>query len=139
MEQLEAFAQKRLALLKKRANRCVCKYCGGSLRLRRIIFSDYEEARVEIFCEHCDRIGVGREPEIYRNALYFVEEMQFTCYPDLEANERTKRMNVAKVCEIMMWGDKNLGFLNEEGFTVPPESQEMLIGECVVLTDADLD
>ena len=139
MEQLEAFAQKRLALLKKRANRCVCKYCGGSLRLRRIIFSDYEEARVEIFCEHCDRIEYGCEPEIYRNALYFVEEMQFTCYPDLEANERTKRMNVAKVCEIMMWGDTNLGFLSEEGFTVPPQSQEMLIGECVVLTDADLD
>ena len=113
MEQLEAFAQKRLALLKKRANRCVCKYCGGSLRLRRIIFSDYEEARVEIFCEHCDRIEYGCEPEIYRNALYFVEEMQFTCYPDLEANERTKRMNVAKVCEIMMWGDKNLGCLSE--------------------------
>ena len=133
MEQLEAFAQKRLALLKKRANRCVCKYCGGSLRLRRIIFSDYEEARVEIFCEHCDRIEYGCEPEIYRNALYFVEEMQFTCYPDLEANERTKRMNVAKVCEIMMC------FLSEEVFTVPPQSQEMLIGECVVLTDADLD
>ena len=138
MEQLEDFAQNRLQLLKQRANRCVCKYCGGSLRLRRIIFSDYEQARVEIFCEHCDRIEYGCEPEIYRNALYFVEEMQFSCYPDLEANERTKRMNVVKVCEIMMWGDKNLGFLNESGFTLSPQDNKILIGECVVLTDADL-
>lgn len=139
MQHLEDFAQGRLALLKKRAERCVCKYCGGRLRLRRIIFSDYEEARVEIFCDQCDRIEYGCEPEIYRQALYFVEELQFTCYPDLEANERTRRMNVAKVCEIMMWGDKHLGFLGEEGFTVPPQSSQSLSGECVVLTDKDLE
>ena len=42
-------SEKRLDMLKKRTKRCVCKYCGGRLKLRRIIFSDYEDARIEIF------------------------------------------------------------------------------------------
>ena len=138
MEGLETQIGERLALLKRRTKHCVCKYCGGALRLRRIIFSDFADARVEIFCEHCDRIEYGCEPEIYQNARYFVEELDFTCYPDLEANERTKRMTIAKVCEIMMWGDKHLGFLTDEGFTTPPQSSQLLVGECVVLTDEDL-
>lgn len=138
MQGSEARSGERLALLKERTKRCVCKYCGGALRLRRIIFSDFEDARVEIFCERCDRIEYGCEPEIYRNARYFVEELDFSCYPDLEANERTRRMNIAKVCEIMIWGDQHLGFLVDEGFTVSPKASRMLVGECVVLTDDDL-
>lgn len=60
-------------MLKKRTKRCVCKYCGGKLKLRRIIFSEYEDARIEIFCSQCDRIEFGVEPEISRSAEYFVE------------------------------------------------------------------
>ena len=129
----------RVEELTARAKRCCCKFCGGHLIVRRIIFSEDEQARIELFCSQCDRIEYGVEPEIYSNAVCFVDHFHFNHYPDLDSNAQTRRMNIAKICDIMMWGDKNLGFLSEEGFTVPPQSQEMLIGECVVLTDADLD
>ncbi len=133
-------SQGRLEKLKKRVQRCVCKYCGGELRLRRIIFSDYEEARVEIFCTHCDRIEYGVEPMIYQNARYFVEELGFQCYPELDDNDQTREMTVAKVCEIMMWGDQRLGLLDENGFKVPVTSAPTTIyGLYDLLTDQDLD
>ena len=132
-------AEGRLDMLRRRAKRCVCKYCGKPLSVRRILFTDIDDARVEIFCKECDRIEFGVEREIYQSALYFVEEMGFEYYPDWDKNEKTKRMNVAKVCEIMAWENKNLGFLNQEGFVVAPQMQEKLVGECVVLEDADLD
>lgn len=132
-------AEGRIESLKKRAKRCVCKYCGKPLRLKRIIFNDIEDARIEIYCDFCDRIEFGVEPEIYRSSLYFVEEIGFNCYGDLENNEKTKRMNVAKVCEIMSWGNKNIGILSNDGFEVPLKMNENLIGECLVLSDEDLD
>lgn len=129
----------RMGMLKQRARRCVCKYCGGRLGLKRISFSEIEDARVEIFCKSCDRIEYGVEPEIYQSALYFVEEMGFNYYPDLNQSEKTKRMNVAKVCEIMAWENKNLGILNRDGFTVPLAANKNMIGECVILDETDLE
>lgn len=129
----------RMGMLKQRARRCVCKYCGGRLGLKRISFSEIEDARVEIFCKSCDRIEYGVEPEIYQSALYFVEEMGFNYYPDLNQSEKTKRMNVAKVCDIMAWENKNLGILNRDGFTVPLAVNKNMIGECVILDETDLE
>lgn len=130
--------EKRIDMLKKRTKRCVCKYCGGRLKLRRIIFSDYEDARIEIFCNSCDRIEFGVEREIYASAKFFVENTNFNCYPDLDNNERTQQMTIAKVCEIMAWQDQNLGLMNTEGFIVPITINENFVGECVTLTDEDL-
>ena len=119
-------SESRLDMLKNRTKRCVCKYCGGNLKLRRIIFSDYEEARIEIFCNHCDRIEYGVEPEIYQSAKFFVDNSGFNCYPDLDDSEKTKQMTIAKVCEIMMWHDEQLGILGEAGYTIPlPEGLTM--------------
>ena len=131
-------ADLRVPMLKSRAKRCVCKYCGGRLKLRRIIFSSYEEARVEMFCNSCDRIEFWVEPEIYQSAKFFVENSRFNCFPDLDDNERTKQMTIAKVCEIMTWQDQNLGFLNDTGFAVPLKMNENFIGECITLSDQDL-
>ena len=131
-------AGERLAMLKNRTRRCVCKYCGGNLRLKRIIFSNYEEARVDIFCEDCDRIEFGVEPEVYTNAQYFVEETGFNCYPDLDDNEKTKQMTIAKVCEIMTWENQNIGILTPEGFNVPLNMNQHYVGECLTLSDEDL-
>ncbi len=128
----------RLDMLKGRTKRCVCKYCGGNLRLKRIIFSNYEEARVEIFCQSCDRIEFGVEPEIYLSAKFFVEESGFNYYEDLEDNARTKQMNIAKVCELMSWQDLNLGILDKEGFLVPLAMNDRFLGECITLKDRDL-
>ena len=132
-------AEGRVEQLKQRVKRCVCKYCGKPLRLKRIIFNEVEDARIEIYCAYCDRIEFGVEQEIYRSALFFVDEIGFNCYPDLENNEKTKRMNVAKVCEIMAWGNRNIGILSKDGFEVPLKINENLMGECLVLSDEELD
>ena len=137
-------AQGRVEMLKGRAKRCVCKYCGGRLRLKRIIFSDHEDARVEIYCDNCERIEYGVEQEIYQSARYFVDELKFNCYPNQDANESTRRMTIAKqmtiskVCEIMAWENKNLGLLDRDGFRVPLEVNGNILGECIILTDEDL-
>lgn len=93
----------RTNMLKERARRCVCKYCGSPLKLHRIIFSEHEEARIEIFCSHCERIEYGVEPEVYASAKYFVDELKFNHYPDLDESETTRQMNIAKICEISNW------------------------------------
>ena len=77
---------------------------------------------------------------IYQNARYFVEELGFQCYPELDDNDQTREMTVAKVCEIMMWGDQRLGLLDENGFKVPVTSAPTTIyGLYDLLTDQDLD
>lgn len=132
-------SESRIEALKGRAKRCCCKYCGGKLEVKRIVFSDHEDARVEIFCDNCQRIEYGTEPEIYQSAKYFVDEMEFNCFPDLDDNEKTRRMNIAKVCEIMGWENKNLGFLDENGFKVPLDMNADILGEVVIIDDEDLD
>lgn len=131
-------AQGRVDELRGRAKRCRCKYCGSKLEVKRIVFSDYEDARIEIFCSSCDRIEYGVEPEIYQSAEYFIDELKFNCYPDLDENDKTRRMNIAKVCEIMAWENKNLGFLDQNGFKVPLTMDEDILGESIVVTDEDL-
>lgn len=128
----------RVEMLKGRAKRCVCKYCGDRLRLKRIIFSDHEDARVEIYCDNCQRIEYGVEQEIYQSARYFVDELKFNCFPNQDDNQSTRRMNIAKVCEIMAWENKNLGLLDRDGFRVPLEVNGNILGECIILSDEDL-
>ena len=48
-------------------------------------------------------------------------------------------MNIAKVCDIMSWENMNLGFLNKEGFQVPVEMNENLLGECITLKEKDME
>lgn len=131
-------SESRLKMLQGRTKRCICKYCGNKLSLRRLIFSSYEDARIEIFCEHCGRIEFGVEPEIYYSAKYFVDEIGFNLYENLDANEQTHQMNIAKVCEIMAWENKNIGILAQTGFCIPVHVNSNILGECVTLTDEDL-
>jgi len=138
MEKTQYRVERRLDTLKGRTKRCVCKYCGSRLRLRKIIFSDYEDARIEIFCTSCDRIEFGVEQELFNSAKFFVENSRFNCYPNLDDNEKTKQMTIAKVCEIMAWSARNLGILNDEGFCVALNINDNFVGECVTLTDEDL-
>ncbi len=131
-------SQNRIEMLKKRTKRCVCKYCGGRLRLRQIAFSNCEDARIEIFCSDCNRIEFGVEPEIYKNAQFFVEETGFQCFPDLADNEKTKQLTIAKVCEIMTWQNQNIGILTSDGFTIPLERKTQYVGACMILSEDDL-
>lgn len=125
----------RVDTLKQRAGRCCCKYCGGPLSLKRLIFSDFTDARVETYCEHCERIEYGVEPEIYKSARNFVDNLGFNYYTDMDQNAQTRRMNIAKVAEIMAWGYRNTGLLNDDGFTVPLSYKDTMMEQCLVITD----
>ena len=132
------YSENRLKILKGRAARCRCKYCGGRLEIRQIVFNSFEEARVEIFCADCDRIEYGVEPEIYEQAQYIVDELRFGETAVGGEDEMARRMQVAKVCDILAWGAKHWGILDEEGFTITIAPAEKLFPYGVILEDEDL-
>ena len=129
---------KRLNDLKWRVKNCRCRYCGSPLKVRRILYGNNPEGRIEIFCTECDRIEYGVEPEIYAAAKYFVEEFDFNIFPNNDDSEKTKQMNIAKVCDIIAWGCKNMGILTAKGFTVPLDLSKTVLGEEVIFHDEDL-
>lgn len=67
-----------------------------------------------------------------------MDRLKFNIYADLDDNEKTRRMNIAKVCEIMAWGDKNLGILDGNGFNVPVKNCTEVSDKSMVLTKAML-
>lgn len=125
-------------MLQKRSARCVCKYCGGPLRVKSIAFNEIVDGRTELYCDKCGRIEYGVEPEIYQNAKYYVDELDYNCYPELDYSELMRQMSVARVAEIMDWLATNLGIVGEDGFTVPIKMDPNRVNECLHLTDADL-
>lgn len=125
--------------LRKRVRRCRCSYCGGTLELRKLTYSSYEVSKLEIYCDHCKRIEYGVEPEIYDVAEYFVDELGFDYYKDLDNNIRKREMNIAKVSEIIDWGCKNLGILTEDGFAAPVNLNTALLGEALLIEDKQLE
>ena len=131
-------AENRIVMLKERTERCVCKYCGSKLELRRVIFHDIEEARIDIFCSECDRIEFGVEPEIYMSACNFVDNLEFDYYLNFDNNEKKRQMNVAKISEIMSWCCKNIGILDRSGFTIPLDTVRNDKAECLVLSSEEI-
>jgi len=131
-------AENRIENLKQRSKRCVCSYCGNALTLRRIIFNDIEEARVEIFCDNCNRIEFGVEPEIYTSAVNFIDNLEFNYFETLDQNEKTRKMNIAKICEILAWGCKNMGLMTRDGFCVPVNMSQNSWAECLIMESKDI-
>ena len=125
--------------LRKRVARCRCSYCGGTLELRKLTYSSYEVSKLEVYCDHCKRIEYGVEPEIYDVAEYFVDELGFDYYKDLDNNIRKREMNIAKVSEIIDWGCKNLGMLTEDGFSTQINLDTALLGEALLIKDDQLE
>ena len=130
--------KERLDELKIRTKQCCCRYCGGKLSLRRILYGNVNKGRVEIFCDDCDRIEYGTAWEIYQIAKYYVDEFDFNHYPENDDSMKTYQMNVAKICDIISWGCKNLGILDYDGFKVPVNIDNTLLGEEVEFSKADL-
>ena len=128
----------RIIELKKRTNRCVCRFCGGALSLRKITYAAYNEAKIDIFCDHCDRIELGVEPEIYAVAAYYIDELRYDHYPDLDDSAYKRRMNIAAVCNILEWGLKNMNLVDKSGFTVPLNFNKEQLGEVTIISDRSL-
>lgn len=131
-------ANSRTDMLEERSQRCVCRYCGGKLQVRSIVFNEIIDARTELECSQCHRIEFGVEREVYQSARYFVDETGHNAYPDMDESESTRQMSIAKVCDIMEWVLKNFGIVDEEGYTMPLNINENLLGRSIHLTDEDL-
>ena len=125
-------------LLEQRVKRCVCRYCGSELVLRRISYGNAEEGRIDIFCPSCNRIEYGVEPEIYRVAQYYVDQVGFDYYYDLDDSLRKQRMNMAKVCEMMEWCCKNIGVLGNVGFYSGVKLDNRMNGTDITLSEREL-
>lgn len=106
----------RLDYLRNRVQRCVCRYCGNKLSLRKITYAAYDEVKIETYCTHCDRLESGVEPEIRQLAEYYVDEIKYDHYPNLDDSVSKRRMNIAAVCDVFSWGYKCAGILKENGF-----------------------
>lgn len=104
-----------------RAEHCVCKQCGGPLEIRMIVYNKYGGSGTELYCPTCKKIEYGTEPAIYQAAKTFVDNTGFHHYLDLEENERTYLLNIAKVCEVLSWGAKYWGILDKKGFRIDLE------------------
>lgn len=132
------WSENRVELLKKRKKRCVCRYCGGPLSIKRILFSDVADARIELYCDGCERIEFGIEPEIYASACNFVDNLDVDFYEGMNAGGKKRQMNIAKAGEIMAWGFRNVGLLDDEGFTVVPVMKNEDWQECMVLESSQV-
>lgn len=130
---------RRVQELTGRVRRCCCRYCGSPLELKRITFSHFEDSRIEIFCTRCNRIEYGIEPEIYQSARYFVEHFDFNWYTYLDDNAQTKQMTIAKICDILSWQNRQLGFMDNNGFKVPVIMQQNWQNESMTISDEALD
>lgn len=108
----------RLQELQERAQRCLCKYCGGELEVRKVFFGDVETARTEIFCKKCDRIEYGVEPEIYSIAKYYVKTFEYNYFPEIDETEQRYRLNVSKINDILSWYSQSIGLVDRNGFRV---------------------
>ncbi|MBP3625822.1 MAG: hypothetical protein J6J05_08350 [Peptococcaceae bacterium] len=129
----------RIQELRDRAARCRCRYCGHPLTLRKITYAAYDEAKIELFCEQCNRIESGAEPEIYKIAEYYVDAMKYDHFPNLDNSFRKRRMNISIICDILTWGFKNSGLLDKDGFNVALNLDEDLMGEAFSLSDSYLE
>ena len=129
----------RVERLKKRTKYCCCRYCGGELNVRQIVFHTYAEARIELYCDQCQKIEYGVEKESYMSAKAFVEATQFNYFPDMEDNEQRLQMNIAKVANMTSWQMRYLGLTNEGGFTVPVHVNEYGMEQCTTVEEDRLE
>lgn len=129
----------RVERLKSRAKHCCCRYCGGELHVRQIIFHTQAAARVELYCDQCQKIEYGVEKEIYESAKACVLANNFNHFPDLDDNEQRLQMNIAKLSGLLNWQLKYLGLIGEDGFKIPVQISEFGMDQCTTIDDSELD
>lgn len=128
----------RIERLKKRAEHCCCRYCGGELHVRQIIFHTQAEARIELYCDQCAKIEYGVEKAIFEGAKAFVNSTEFNYFPSLDDSEQRLQMNIAKVCSLTNWQLRFLGLVDDEGFKVPIEKNLFDDDQCTTFDQSNL-
>lgn len=77
-------------------------------------------------------------PEIYQSAENFVDNLEFNHYPDLDQNPRTRRMNIAKVCEVMAWGFKTPVCSQQKALQRRVTCADHSLDQCLIITEDEL-
>jgi hypothetical protein len=113
--------KERTEKLLKRQKRCVCRQCGGPLEVRLIIHNQFGGQGMDLFCPHCGRIEYGTEPEIYKMAQDFVDKFEFNYYTEMVEDERSRELNIGKVCDIASWIFRQSGQLDDQGLHMKNE------------------
>ena len=72
------------------------------------------------------------------SACNFVDNLEFDYYMNFDNNEKKRQMNIAKVSEIMSWCCKNLGILDQTGFTISLDTMQQDRAECLVLSSEQI-
>jgi len=91
----------------ERTKKYVCRRCGGQLELRQTVHNEYGGATVELYCNKCGDRNNGVPKEIFAVARQYIEETDFNYYSDLAETEETAAWNVAKICDIIEYWQKN--------------------------------
>lgn len=128
----------RIEYLHARKKHCCCKYCGGKLEVHHMIFGNKDEEKVELYCPSCEKMEYGVDCHIYAVAEYYVEEMGFSVYEDIEQEDLKKQMNIAKIAEIISWGFSQLGYEGDEGLLYPVTVADSFLHEHLDITLAEL-
>ncbi|MED9781305.1 MAG: hypothetical protein UGE23_07915 [Peptococcaceae bacterium] len=129
----------RVERLKERAKHCCCRYCGGALHVRQIVFYTQADARIELYCDQCQKIEYGVEKEIYDGAKSLVATTAFNHFPDMEDNEQRLQINIAKVCDLTTWQLKHLGLLTDRGFNVSVHPKSFESDLCTTFDEDSLE
>lgn len=85
----------------------VCKYCGGKLEKRLIIYNQYGGQGIDLYCPACGKVEFGIDPNLYMLAKAYVDKFEFNYYTDMQENIRNYQMNIAKVATICDWLKKH--------------------------------
>ncbi len=99
----------------QRAERCVCKFCGGKIEPAVIVYNRYGGSGLELYCAHCGKGEKGIETELYEWAKEFVHTSGFNYFTEQEPSVERTQHNIAKVCTILSWHLRRTGNLTDSG------------------------
>lgn len=79
----------------------VCKLCGDTLQKKQLFQKNLDNEAV-LYCKNCDQLESGTYRELYDLAEEYVELSEFNYFPEMDEDIRAQRLNVGKVCQILM-------------------------------------
>jgi hypothetical protein len=113
----------------RRAERCVCKFCGGTIEPAVIVYNRYGGSGLELYCSHCGKGEKGIEKELYLWAKEFVHDSGFNYFTEQTPSEERTQHNIAKVCTILSWHLRRTGHLTDKGLDSHLQKQLLKRGE----------
>lgn len=88
--------------LQQNCNNNVCKYCGDKISVV-LCWGGYQ-----YYCEDCDKMGCNVDIKIFEMVKEYIQTNCFSYYEGFNHSKEYKyKLNMAKVCDMFLWFDKN--------------------------------